>query len=812
LEKLTLDEKLQFFAGDLDAIDHISGVKRLGIPDINMGDGPNGVANTIAGTATSFPCNLAAGDTFDQQVIRKYAQAMAKEFKAKGKNQILGPGSNLARISLCGRQDEYMGGDDPLLSAESVRAFVKGALDEHVMVMVKHFLHNEQETNRNDWSADPDVKTSMEIYMQPFLAGIEAGAAALMCAYNQVNEMHACKHKGIMQAAKKAGDAFWIASDWGAVYSDAADGGIVDYINAGMDMEMGTFDTADCDGHMSDDVKETEYGAEGYCNKGYYMLQDAMKGLVNSGKVSKERVDETVGRILRALNTAGLLDPDVQAEFPTYAEKDLHSKWYGPLAQKDVRTSESRLVAQEVATKAMVLLQNSGGLLPLAASARVEMYGCGEEVHFRAESGSAAGTEPNIPSSDERCKPDGKTACPYPDDAVTAAGVSLKAFGLEDGENGPQDPDAVTVVCLVPASKNSEGTDRENLDLDGAADFPFEKFDNVVVYVVAGGPVLMPFASQVDAILYSSLPGEMGGAAFADVLLGKASPSGHLSLTMPESEKQTISPTESSDAYNEGWRFGYRGYGAKGELPNFAFGWGLSYLEEIEILQANISTTTSDGRVKFRYRLVLRAPNSAPQQVTEAGQVVQLYVQHLKPEARPFKQLAGFGKAQNLVGVKDAVVDIVVDPPKVWDTEGGTGDGWDGTWKPVVDYKLFVSLHGVEHAVELYHVTHNEGNTNANLLADLPIKFVQADAVAERAKARGLEPPAAMLSRYEEGKLRGQHNLLATGRSSLRPLFLAGVATAAATATLLAASVAWRARQRRQSMELDPLIADYSTQ
>jgi len=348
--------------------------------------------------------------------------------------------------------------------------------------------------------------------------------------------------------------------------------------------------------------------------------------------------------------------------------------------------------------------------------------------------------------------------------------------------------------------------------LDGAAAFPFEKFGKVVVYVVAGGPVLMPFASQVDAILYSSLPGEMGGAAFADVLLGKASPSGHLSLTMPETQEQTISPTESSDTYSEGWRFGYRGYGANSDPPNFAFGWGLSYLEEIDILQANVSTTTSDGRVKFRYQFHLRAPGSAPQQVTEAGQVVQLYVQHLKPEARPFKQLAGFGKAQNLADVKDAVVDIDVDPPMVWDTEADTGDGWGGEWKPVTDYKLFVSLHGAEHAVELYHVTHEEGSTNTNLLADLPIKFVQTDAVAVRAKARGLEPPAAMLSRYEEGQLRGQRDLLDTRRGSFTAPLLAGVAAAAATVAALAASVAWRARRMRHSMETDSLIADYSAQ
>merc|ERR1719450_398606 len=108
LKAMTLEEKLQFFSGDLDAIDHISGVSRLGVPDINMGDGPNGVANTIPGTATSFPCNMAVGDTFDHELAREYGQALAKEFKPKGKNVILGPGVNLGRLPQLGRMDEYL--------------------------------------------------------------------------------------------------------------------------------------------------------------------------------------------------------------------------------------------------------------------------------------------------------------------------------------------------------------------------------------------------------------------------------------------------------------------------------------------------------------------------------------------------------------------------------------------------------------------------------------------------------------------------------------------------------------------------------
>ena len=324
----------------------------------------------------------------------------------------------------------------------------------------------------------------------------------------------------MLKAAKRAGSNFYIVSDWGAVYPDAAQNAS-QYINAGMDVEMGTHDSPGCDGHASQDASD-------YCNKGDYMLADKMRDLVDQGRVSMQRVNETVSRVLSALKTAGLLDPAVQSGFPSYTYEDLHTKFDGPLMKKDVRTQESRSVAQEVATKAMVLLQNKASFLPLRTDAKLELYGCGDEVHFHAESGSASGTEPNIPAVGDRCKPDGGTACPYPEDALKVAGTSVTSFRLQDGGAGPRDPEATAIVCLVAAAKNTEGTDRANLDLLGADKFPFAKYKKSVVWVIAPGPVLMPFAATAGAIVLSSLPGEMGGAALADILLGHASPAGQI--------------------------------------------------------------------------------------------------------------------------------------------------------------------------------------------------------------------------------------------------------------------------------------------
>jgi len=635
---------------------------------------------------------MAAGDTFDPDLVSRYAQAMAKEFKAKGKNMILGPGVNFNRVAQCGRTDEYITGDDPILGAELVKAFVAGAHNENVMTSVKHFGNNEQETNRNNWSANPDTKTQMEIYMPPFIAAVQAGTASLMCAYNKVQGVHACKNKDLIQAIKKEGDSFWIVSDWGAVYPDAQNGGIVEYIDAGLDVEMGTHDTADCDGHKGPDAPE------GYCNKGDYMLADKMSQLVQEGKVTEDRVDETVSRVLGSLKTAGLLDPAVQATFPAFEHDDLHTKFDGPLMKKDVRTQHSRAVAHEVAQKAMVLLQNTGDLLPLKTTDKLEMYGCGDEVHFRPESGSAAGTEPFVPNNP--CQPADATACMYPNDAAAAAGADIQTFRLADAVSGPRDADAIAVICVTASSKNSEGSDRQNLDLLGA-DIPWDEFSRSVVWVVSPGPVLMPFASRVNSILLSSLPGEMGGAGFADNLFGRANPVGHLSLTMPNLMDETsVRISGDSDEYSEGIEVGYRWYQANNKHPNFAFGWGLSYVKQMNIVAATLNEPSTATRSSVS--ITLQSVDVPSRTFGVLDQVVQLYVQH---KSRNFAQLAGFAKFRNLLAGEPVTSDIEFDLPREWGSAVGDKSGWDAGWVSISDYTLFVSLHGVEDLRPLVSMT-----------------------------------------------------------------------------------------------------------
>jgi beta-glucosidase len=380
----------------------------------------------------------------------------------------------------------------------------------------------------------------------------------------------------------------------------------------------------------------------------------------------------------------------------------------------------------------MVLLQNRDSLLPLQMSEKFELYGCGDEVHFRAETGSAAGTKPFVPSNP--CQADDVTACMYPNDALAAAGVNLNVFRLDDANSGPRDSSAVAVVCVTAASKNSEGTDRQNLDLLGAS-IPWSSFSRSVVWVVSPGPVLIPFADQVGAVLYSGLPGEMGAAAFADILFGRASPTGHLSLTLPNHMDETPVRVRSDlDDYSEGVIVGHRWYQANGKHPNFAFGWGLSYATRLLLSDAQVATSGES----LELNVTLRWDGASPS-FGSVDQVVQVYVQHRAPAPRSYKELAGFGKVHGLESGDGCSARISFEQPQIWASAPGDRDGFDAGWDKVTEFGIFVSLFGVEDPRPVFNAHLVDGALRFEPLHDfvaLPIEFDQDAVVDARLQAR----------------------------------------------------------------------------
>jgi len=256
-----------------------------------------------------------------------------------------------------------------------------------------------------------------------------------------------------------------------------------------------------------------------------------------------------------------------------------------------------------------------------------------------------------------------------------------------------------------------------------------------VVWVVSPGPVLVPFSEQVGAVLYSGLPGEMGAAAFADILFGRASPTGHLSLTLPNQMDETPVRVQSdSDDYSEGVIVGHRWYQANGKHPKFAFGWGLSYAAHLLLTDAQVAKSGEALELIVTLRWDGANPNFG-----SVDQVVQVYVQHRAPTPRSYKELAGFGKVHGLESGDGCSAKISFERPQIWASAPGDRDGFDAGWDEVTEFGIFVSLFGVEDPRPVFNAHLADGSLRFEPLHDFvvsPIEFDQDAVVEARLQAR----------------------------------------------------------------------------
>jgi beta-glucosidase len=309
LAAMTLDEKIALVAGTgFDSV----GVPRLHVPALRMTDGPLGVRE---GPATAFPAAELLAATFDPDLAERMGTAIARETRAHGKNVILGPAVNIVRSSLGGRSFEYLG-EDPALAAAMGAAYIKGVQSQGVIATVKHFAANNQETDRNTTSVEVDPRALHEIYLPAFEAAVkEGGVWAVMCAYNQVNGVHACEHPGLLDEALRRQWGFrgLVMSDWTATHS------VVPAMRAGMDLEM---------------------------PKAAYYTPLALRAALTGNALAPAVLDELVRRQLRAIAALGL-DADARVR------------------PEAIDTLEHRALNREIARAGFVLLKNDKALLPL---------------------------------------------------------------------------------------------------------------------------------------------------------------------------------------------------------------------------------------------------------------------------------------------------------------------------------------------------------------------------------------------------------------------------------------------------------------
>ncbi len=649
LAQMTLEEKLAYIGGDRSF--YIRPVERLGIPEIKMSDGPVGCRNW--GASTAYPATVALAATFDPGLAERMGTAIGRDCRARGVHILLGPGVNLHRSPLTGRNFEYLG-EDPLLAGEMAAAYIRGVQSEGVLATVKHLAANNQEWDRNNISSEVDERTLREIYLPAFERAVKAGGAgAVMTAYNLLNGTYCSHHEWLLKRVLKGEWGFdgFVMSDWGAVHDGAAAAA------GGCDLEM---------------------------PRGRHMNAETLRPLIEAGTLDAAVIDEKVRRILRTLIAAGFLErPQAMEEIP-------------------LDDPSSRETALAVAREGLVLLKNTGDLLPLDRTGvrRIALIGPGVHPAVTGGAGSSYVT-PNrtlsLRDAMARVAPDIETsyhpgiqqlddpsAVTAAEQAVTAAAEIADAVVVAVGFGQSADTNTAAAAyapnwpegfALAAGMVEAEGHDRpfalpeaqvRTIALARAAN------PATVVIVTAGGAVdLTGFLEEIPALIYAWYPGQEGTLAAAEILFGEIAPSGRLPVTLPLRYDDTPSAPyyhlsdDQQTPYTEGVFVGYRGFDAAGIEPAFPFGHGLGYTT---FAYENLETAIrDDGSVE----VTVAVTNSGR---TSGDEVVQVYIGPAFSTSvpRPPKILAGFTRVF-LAARETRTVSLIVEARAFafWDVSSG---------------------------------------------------------------------------------------------------------------------------------------------
>ena len=637
---LTLEEKASLTSGadfwTTKAID------RLGIPSVMMTDGPHGLRKQSGSTdhlglassvpATCFPPAVGIGSSFDPEIIERVGAAIGVEAAIENVAVVLGPGINIKRSPLCGRNFEYFS-EDPIVSGILGAASVRGIQSKGVGTSLKHFAANNQEFDRMRASSDVDPRPLREIYLRGFERVVKDAAPwTVMCSYNKLNGVWTSEDPWLLTSVLRDDWGFdgLVVSDWGAV-NDRVVG-----VAAGLDLEM------PASGGRTD---------------------AQLVAAVRAGTLPESVLDTAAARAIDLVRKAG--------ERPAVA---------GPL---DVDAHHA--LAREAAGRSIVLLKNDGALLPLAADQKVAVIGAfATEPRFQG-AGSSLINPTRVDNALDELRVVGGENVSYAagfaveGGAVEASGRTAEELRAE-AVGVAQTADVAVLFLGLPAAEESEGFDRDHIDLPAeqlaVLDAVLEVNPRVVVVLSNGGVVALPFADRVPAIIESWLLGQAGGGAVADVLYGAVNPSGKLTETVPVRLEDNPSfgnfPGEFGHVrYGEGLLVGYRWYDAKGLDVTFPFGHGLSYTT-FEYTGAT-AEVGADGGIVVR----LDVTNSGDR---DGREVVQVYVapttsivQRAPRELKAFSSVAlaaGETRSVELVVRREdlAYWDIRVDR---WVVEGG---------------------------------------------------------------------------------------------------------------------------------------------
>lgn len=629
------------------------GVPRLGIPENWATDGPHGIRAEVfwdewdtAGwtndACTAFPALTALAATWNEEMSALYGKSIGEEARYRNKNILLGPGVNIYRTPLNGRNFEYMG-EDPFLASKMVVPYIKGVQDQGVAACVKHYALNNQEINRHTVDVVVDDRTLYEIYLPAFKAAVrDGGAWAIMGSYNRYKGQWACQNEYLLVDILRGEWGFdgVVVSDWGGVNDT------MQAIYNGLDMEFGTW----TDGLSA--------GASDAYSR--YYLADPFLELLRSGKVPVEELDKKVRNILRlAFRTT------MNTERP-----------FGSFA-----TEEHGLAGRKIAQEGIVLLQNRGNVLPIELTGASKIAVIGEnaiKVMTVGGGSSSLKVKYEISPLEGITNRIGDAA-----EVVYARGYVGESSGAQDGLSTGQDitdnrtpeellvearkvaSEADYVIFIGGLNKNGgqdcEGDDRKELGLPYGQDKLISELakvnSNLAVVMISGNAVAMPWVKEVPAIVQGWYLGSESGNALASILVGDVNPSGKLPFTFPVKLTDNGAhamgeyPGGDTERYNEGIFVGYRHADKQKIAPLFCFGHGLSYTTfEYGKATADSKDMTADGEITFR----IKVKNTGSR---EGSEVVQLYIADLKSYLpRPVKELKGFKKVHLAPGEEREVV------------------------------------------------------------------------------------------------------------------------------------------------------------
>ncbi|MBZ4670946.1 MAG: glycosyl hydrolase [Oscillospiraceae bacterium] len=615
VSQMTLEEK----AGMCSGADfwHLKGVERLGISSVMVTDGPHGLRKQDQSgdhlgindsvKAVCFPTASALACSFDRDLLFELGKALGEECQAEDVSVILGPGANIKRSPLCGRNFEYFS-EDPYLSSEMAASHISGVQSQNVGTSLKHFAANNQEHRRMTASSEVDERTLREIYLASFEGAVKKGRPwTVMCSYNRINGVYASENHRLLTEILRDEWGFdgYVVSDWGAV-NDRVEG-----LKAGLDLEMPS------SGGVND-----------------ALIVKAVK----EGKLDEKILDRAVERILTIIFR--------------YVENKKNINSYDKKAHHEL--------ARKISSECMVLLKNDG-ILPLKKKSKIAFIG-----KFAASPRYQGGGSSHINSfmvSNALESANGIAEISYAKGYETAEDIIDENL-IKEAVNTAKAAEVAVIFAGLPDKFESEGYDREHMSMPNCQNKLIEEIckvqPNTVIVLHNGSPIEMPWIDKVKAVLEVYLGGQAVGEATVDVLFGDKNPCGKLAESFPKRLEDNPSylffkGEKDRVEYREGVFVGYRYYDKKNIDVLFPFGHGLSY------------TTFEYSDLKLDKKEMLDTETlSVSVKVKNTGKVagkeiVQLYVKNAKSIAiRPEKELKGFKKIELAPG-EEKTVSFVLD-------------------------------------------------------------------------------------------------------------------------------------------------------